>query len=572
MLRNLSKSLNALSKTLVAVRPRSHVGLTHAPLRAALVSGAVKSDMGGRTYSTTTPPSPKLDDIKAHIAMMEQLTCNGCGIELQFDDIAKVGYCTEKALESLESVREISTSLICQRCFQIRNYGKVTDSRMPYDEYEKRVKALKPRDMLVVQLVDILDITGSLLGNARHVVGNKSVMLVVNKGDLIPVKSGSRRLLRRIKQAAADFGIENVIGIRLISSVKGAGIPEVVSDIKRYRQGRDICVIGAANAGKSTFLNALLKHSTKNKRFLSKAIKSGIPSIEDVDVSEVVPEAPTADADVAEEDIPEGDLISLKQRKQLAKKKTDVYTMTTSSLPGTTLAVSPIPITLGDESCNIFDTPGLIVNRKRQKLIEFLSKSSVDELNSILPGKKLPLTIFKMTPGRSLFLGAMLRLDYENDMVKESKAATNSLLFSWYGVLPGHLSKTATHRVDAEETFMKHAGGLLSPPRGLDALSFTGPLVHRDQVIVKDYVGQDVMTRSSNPKKPKRTTVLELVVPGFGWLGVTGIDMDGTQTLEKTLKSARIQISTCEGVEVHQRSALYPFEMTDTNKNLWKQN
>ncbi|RQM19454.1 hypothetical protein B5M09_011570 [Aphanomyces astaci] len=366
-------------------------GLTHAPLRAALVSGAVKSDMGGRTYSTTTPPSPKLDDIKAHIAMMEQLTCNGCGIELQFDDIAKVGYCTEKALESLESVREISTSLICQRCFQIRNYGKVTDSRMPYDEYEKRVKALKPRDMLVVQLVDILDITGSLLGK--------------------------------------DFGIENVIGIRLISSVKGAGIPEVVSDIK------------------------------------------------DVDVSEVVPEAPTADADVAEEDIPEGDLISLKQRKQLAKKKTDVYTMTTSSLPGTTLAVSPIPITLGDESCNIFDTP---------------------------------------------------------------------------------------------ETFMKHAGGLLSPPRGLDALSFTGPLVHRDQVIVKDYVGQDVMTR--NPKKPKRTTVLELVVPGFGWLGVTGIDMDGTQTLEKTLKSARIQISTCEGVEVHQRSALYPFEMTDTNKNLWKQN
>ncbi|RHZ01760.1 hypothetical protein DYB35_012755 [Aphanomyces astaci] len=425
MLRNLSKSLNALSKTLVAVRPRSHVGLTHAPLRAALVSGAVKSDVGGRTYSTTTPPSPKLDDIKAHIAMMEQLTCNGCGIELQFDDIAKVGYCTEKALESLESVREISTSLICQRCFQIRNYGKVTDSRMPYDEYEKRVKALKPRDMLVVQLVDILDITGSLLGNARHVVGNKSVMLVVNKGDLIPVKSGSRRLLRRIKQAAADFGIENVIGIRLISSVKGAGIPEVVSDIK------------------------------------------------DVDVSEVVPEAPTADADVAEEDIPEGDLISLKQRKQLAKKKTDVYTMTTSSLPGTTLAVSPIPITLGDESCNIFDTPGLIVNRKRQKLIEFLSKSSVDELNSILPGKKLPV---------------------------------------W-------------------------------------------------RVI-----------RSNNPKKPKRTTVLELVVPGFGWLGVTGIDMDGTQTLEKTLKSARIQISTCEGVEVHQRSALYPFEMTDTNKNLWKQN
>ncbi|RHY34742.1 hypothetical protein DYB32_000685 [Aphanomyces invadans] len=157
---------------------------------------------------------------------------------------------------------------------------------------------------------------------------------------------------------------------------------------------------------------------------------------------------------------------------------------------------------------------GLIVNRKRQKLIENLSKPGFDELNSILPGKKLP--------------------------------------------------------VNAEETFMKHAGGLLSPPRGLDALSFTGPLVHRQQVTVQEFVTGDVMTRSSNPKRPKRTTVLELVVPGFGWLGVTGVDMDGTQTLEKTLKNARIQISTCDGIEVHARSALFPFEMTDTNKNMWK--
>ncbi|ETW06669.1 hypothetical protein, variant [Aphanomyces invadans] len=443
MLRNLSKSLHALSKSISAARTCPDA-LRFAPIaaRSAMANGIVRFDLSPRLFSTAAPPSATLADIKAHISMMEELSCTGCGIELQFKDEHKVGFCTEKALENLDSVADISTTLLCQRCFQIRNYGKVTDSRMPYEEYEKRVKALKPRDMLMVQLVDILDITGSLLGNARHVVGKKPVMLVVNKGDLIPVKSGSRRLLRRIKQAAVECGIENVIGIRLISSVKGAGIADVVSDIHKYRQGRDICVIGAANAGKSTFLNALLKHTTKKKRFPSKAIKSGITSIADVDVSEVVAEAPP-EPELSEEDIPDDELLSPKQRKQLSKKKSDVY-MTTSSLPGTTLAVSPIPITLGDDSCNIFDTPGLIVNRKRQKLIENLSKPGFDELNSILPGKKLPLSIFKMTPGRSLFLGAMLRLDYESELSKDNKGASNSLLFSWYGVLPGHQSKTAS--------------------------------------------------------------------------------------------------------------------------------
>lgn len=56
--------------------------------------------------------------------------------------------------------------------------------------------------MLMIQLVDILDISGSLLPKARHIFGKKPVMLVVNKGDLVPTKSGIRRLMRRIKQEA----------------------------------------------------------------------------------------------------------------------------------------------------------------------------------------------------------------------------------------------------------------------------------------------------------------------------------------------------------------------------------
>ncbi|RHY34743.1 hypothetical protein DYB32_000684, partial [Aphanomyces invadans] len=160
--------LRALAQALMSISAARTCpdALRFAPIaaRSAMANGIVRFDLSPRLFSTAAPPSATLADIKAHISMMEELTCTGCGIELQFKDEHKVGFCTEKALENLDSVADISTTLLCQRCFQIRNYGKVTDSRMPYEEYEKRVKALKPRDMLMVQLVDILDITGSLLG------------------------------------------------------------------------------------------------------------------------------------------------------------------------------------------------------------------------------------------------------------------------------------------------------------------------------------------------------------------------------------------------------------------------
>ncbi|KAH9161310.1 hypothetical protein LEN26_001477 [Aphanomyces euteiches] len=505
----------------------------------------------------TAKDSSHLDRIKAHIDLMEELTCSGCGIEMQFKDELKVGYCSTKALEAIKDVHDISSKLICQRCFQIRNYGKITDSKMPYDEYEKSVKALKPRDMLMIQLVDVLDITGSLLGSARHVVGRKPVLLVVNKGDLIPPKSGVRRLLRSIKSAAEEQGIENIIGIRLISSAKGTGIEDILSDIKKYRQGRDVCVIGAANVGKSTFLNALLAHSTKSKRKVEK-----MDQLPDIDVADVQPDT-YGDVILDEKDHLDVEVLTLKEKKQLSKQKSDAH-LTTSSLPGTTLAVSPIPFTVGKDTFNILDTPGLIVNRKRQKLIEILSRPGSSELTSIIPGKKLPATLFKVTPGRSLFLGAMLRFDYE--LANES-GKNNALLFSWYGLLPGHLCKTA----NAADTFLKHAGGMLAPPRSLDALSYTGPLLHRGECHLKEFAPKDVWIRSSNPKRPKRTTVVELVVPGFGWLGITGVDLDGSKPLEKTMEEARIQMWTCEGLEARPRRPIFPSELSTVTKQNWKE-
>ncbi|UIZ29080.1 hypothetical protein KXD40_007463 [Peronospora effusa] len=142
-----------------------------------------------------------VDQILNHVLIMDKWTCSGCGIELQYKKPKEVGYFPKQLLHNVHDLKDLKR-LCCERCFQMTQYGKISDTKMPYQEYEKRVMELRSKDMLMIQLVDILDISGSLLPKSRHIFGKKPVMLVVNKGDLVPTKSGIRRLMRRIKQEA----------------------------------------------------------------------------------------------------------------------------------------------------------------------------------------------------------------------------------------------------------------------------------------------------------------------------------------------------------------------------------
>ncbi|CEG40570.1 gtp-binding protein [Plasmopara halstedii] len=538
-----------------------------------------KSANGPHTHATTAGNSKlTVDQILNHVSIMEQWTCSGCGIELQYNEPKQIGYFPKQVLTNVLDLKDLKR-LRCERCFQMTQYGKISDTRIPYQEYERRVMELRNKDILMIQLVDILDISGSLLPNARHIFGKKPVMLVVNKGDLVPTKSGIRRLMRRIKQEAKEAGIDNIISIYLVSALKRIGMKEIIEDVAKYRQGRDICVVGAANVGKSTFLNSFLSHLVDRKwqhnhRKYMKMPEVQVSELEDEEKAtmlniddETIAEVKTQTAAIGGEQTvvtPYGELYvaSGEDPEMIEMSSEEDREMTTSPLPGTTLAVQSLPVMVRNEVFNILDTPGLITDAKRQKLIEVLALDGAAKLKNVFPAKNLPVTTYRVRPGRSLFLGALVRFDYENIGNEKNK---NNLLLSWYGVLPGHL--TSTER--AEATFVKHAGGILSPPRGLDAMSFTGPLTLSQNLYLKDYTLGSVLTKSK-PRKPKRTTVVELEIPGFGWLAVTAVDLDGTTASQKTLNQGKISIHTCRGLSVVPRTPLYPYELSDSKSTTWK--
>lgn len=80
-------------------------------------------------------------------------------------------------------------------------------------------------------------------------------------------------MYRRCKQA----GLPSPAAVHLVSSVKGTGVKDMMTDLSEKMGSRgDAWVVGAQNAGKSSLINAMLKLSGVNaKRQITAAALPG---------------------------------------------------------------------------------------------------------------------------------------------------------------------------------------------------------------------------------------------------------------------------------------------------------
>jgi ribosome biogenesis GTPase A len=75
---------------------------------------------------------------------------------------------------------------------------------------------------------------------------------------LLPSGVHYKRVVEWLHREAKRLG-STVVAVNLISAKTGMGIDELASNIEYYRRDRsDVFVMGTANAGKSTFVNALI--------------------------------------------------------------------------------------------------------------------------------------------------------------------------------------------------------------------------------------------------------------------------------------------------------------------------
>lgn len=224
---------------------------------------------------------------------MEKLNCIGCGIIIQTQDKEKAGYTPVSSLNKSEEA-----IVYCQRCFRLKNYNEIIDTELTSDDFLKILQGIADQDALVVNIIDVFDVTGTIIkGLIRHIGGN-DLIVAANKIDLLPRSVKPAKIKHWLNKEVRDMGI-TPIDIAIISSEKGHGIDDLMKMINEHRKGRDVYIVGCTNVGKSTFINRLIRQYAGESNTL----------------------------------------------------------ITTSHFPGTTLDIIEIPL---DKSSSIIDTPGII--------------------------------------------------------------------------------------------------------------------------------------------------------------------------------------------------------------------
>jgi ribosome biogenesis GTPase A len=220
----------------------------------------------------------------------------------------------------------------------------------------------------------VFDLKGSLLKNLKQIAGTNPIVIAANKVDLLPKDVSPIRLTSWIHAEAKEFcdlrspkeveevkrqemilhgwhradkvdeeGLLRRSNVHLVSCQSGVGMTDLMGSLMGLAidNGNKVYVMGAANVGKSSFINRLLESDYKKG------------------VSE--------------------------QRNGGRNKKDQTPQATVSNLPGTTLNFLKIKLPNG---VTMIDTPGLI-NRG-----QLTSRLTTEELRMVCSGSVLFFSIY----------------------------------------------------------------------------------------------------------------------------------------------------------------------------------
>ena len=196
----------------------------------------------------------------------EKLYCIGCGAQIQTEDKDKPGYVQQSTLNKY--LEDDSKELLCKRCFRLRNYNEITDVNIDDDEFLKLLDSISAEKGLIVNVIDIFDYEGSVIPGLQRFVGDKNILVVGNKLDLLPRSVHQNRLLNWIQQKSKENGIKSVDQI-MVSAEKGTNVDKLMKMIDKYRDGQDVYVVGTTNTGKSTLINKIISENTDVKNLIT---------------------------------------------------------------------------------------------------------------------------------------------------------------------------------------------------------------------------------------------------------------------------------------------------------------
>ncbi|MBD9924855.1 ribosome biogenesis GTPase YqeH [Enterococcus faecalis] len=188
--------------------------------------------------------------------MTEAIHCIGCGAIIQTENPHELGYTPKTAFEKGMETGEV----YCQRCFRLRHYNDIQDVQLTDDDFLRLLNGLGTEDALIVNVVDIFDFNGSLIPGLHRFIGDNPVLLVGNKVDILPKSLKKPKMVQWMRERAHEAGLRPV-DVLLTSGKKPQEMQELLDTIEKYREGRDVYVVGVTNVGKSTLINQIIQQT-----------------------------------------------------------------------------------------------------------------------------------------------------------------------------------------------------------------------------------------------------------------------------------------------------------------------
>ncbi|MCW0952580.1 ribosome biogenesis GTPase YqeH [Weissella ceti] len=201
-----------------------------------------------------------ISDAELQEYLADELRCIGCGALIQTTEPEELGYTPMSALRKGFENEEI----LCQRCFRLRHYNEIQPVSLTDDDFRRLLDQIGGTNSLVVYVMDVFDFSGSLIPGIHRFVGKNPILLVGNKIDVLPKSLRRSKIKDWMRQQANIAGLRP-IDIALTSGRTGDDLPALMDLIEKYREGRDVYVVGVTNVGKSTLINQIIKDVTGEK-------------------------------------------------------------------------------------------------------------------------------------------------------------------------------------------------------------------------------------------------------------------------------------------------------------------
>lgn len=178
--------------------------------------------------------------------MEEKIYCFGCGAPLQDVDESKDGYVDPRAFLNKKNV-------LCKRCFQLKHYGKFSPSSLVKNTIDRIIEDASKDDLLVL-LVDCALKDTPLIPILKKLNDYPNLLLIANRFDLYQSYIRKEKLLSFLQSSCKKSGIHT----KEIWIIDG-NITEIFQHLCEESIGRNIYLVGLENAGKTTFINQILK-------------------------------------------------------------------------------------------------------------------------------------------------------------------------------------------------------------------------------------------------------------------------------------------------------------------------